>query len=171
MSMISQSLLPEFDQEMATTRRVLERVPTDKFEYKPHEKSMSMITLATHVSNMLTWTGMTLNQDAYDMNPPDGPAYHEAPAASTEALLATFDANAAAARAAIESANDAQWMGPWSLQSGGKTLMTMPRIAVIRGFVMNHVIHHRGQLSVYLRLNDIPVPSIYGPSADDPGGM
>ncbi|MFN0121181.1 MAG: DinB family protein [Blastocatellia bacterium] len=171
MSMISESLLPEFDNEIATTRRVLERVPTDKFEYKPHDKSMSMVQLATHISNMLMWTVMTLKEDSFDVAPPGGEPYHEEPAASSEALLKSFDSNAAVARAAIAEANDGQWMESWSLKSGGNAIMTMPRVAVIRGFVMNHVIHHRGQLSVYLRLNDIPVPSIYGPSADDSGGM
>jgi uncharacterized damage-inducible protein DinB len=168
---ISASLLPEFDNEVATTRKCLERVPEDKFDWKPHDKSMTFGSLASHIAEMVSWTSSTIESDSFDMSPPDGPAYETFVAETQKELLETFDKNAAAARAAIAGAGDAEYVKPWSLLAGGNALFTMPKIAVIRTFVLNHVIHHRGQLSVYLRLNDIPVPSIYGPSADDSGGM
>ncbi len=166
---IAASILPEFDMEMATTRRVLERVPNDKLAWKPHEKSMAMGQLAAHLGEMVSWTMPTISEDALDMNPPGGPAYQPPAMNSSAAILATFDEHVVAARAALAGVSDEDLMKNWSLLSGGQTLLTMPRVAVIRTFVMNHVIHHRGQLSVYLRLNDIPVPSIYGPSADESG--
>lgn len=164
---ISDALLPEFDQETKTTRRVLERVPDDKLGWKPHQKSFSMGALATHIVNMLGWTVDTMEKDSFDFAPVGAPPYKEEPVTSQKELLARFDKSVVAARAAIAGASDQKFFQPWSLLSGGQTLFTMPRVACIRGFVMNHTIHHRGQLSVYLRLNDIPVPSIYGPSADE----
>jgi uncharacterized damage-inducible protein DinB len=164
---ISDSLLPEFDQEMVGTRKTLERVPDDKLDWKPHPKSFAMGPLATHITNMLGWTVDTIAKDSFDISPPGAPPYKEEPAASNKELLAKFDKNVVAARAALVGASDETLLKPWSLLAGGKTLFTMPRIACIRGFVMNHIIHHRAQLGVYLRLNDIPVPSIYGPSADE----
>jgi uncharacterized damage-inducible protein DinB len=164
---ISDSLLPEFDQEMVGTRKTLERVPDDKLGWKPHPKSFAMGPLATHVVNMLGWTVDTIAKDSFDISPPGAPPYKEEPVTSNKELLEKFDKNAAAARAAIAGASDETLLKPWSLLAGGKTLFTMPKIACIRGFVMNHTIHHRAQLGVYLRLNDIPVPSIYGPSADE----
>lgn len=165
---ISDALLPEFDQEMANTRKTLERVPDDKLTWKPHPKSFAMGPLATHIANMIGWTPDTMAKDSFDVSPPGAPPYKEEPVASQKELLEKFDKNVVAARAAIAGASDEHFMEPWSLLAGGKTLFTMPRIACIRGFVMNHVIHHRAQLGVYLRLNDLPVPSIYGPSADEP---
>ena len=167
---IAGALLPEFDQEMANTRKTLERVPDDKLAWKPHPKSFPMGSLATHIANMLGWTVDTIGKDSFDISPPGAPPYKEEPAASNKELLQKFDKNVVAARAAIAGSSDEHFMQPWSLLAGGKTLFTMPRIACIRGFVMNHIIHHRAQLGVYLRLNDIPVPAIYGPSADE-GGM
>jgi uncharacterized damage-inducible protein DinB len=166
---IAASIIPEFDNEMATTRRVIERVSDEKLGWKPHEKSMTMGHLAAHLGEMVAWTVPTISEDALDMNPPGEPPYQPPPANSMAEILATFDAHVIAARAAIAGVSDEDFMKNWSLLSGGQTLMTMPRVAVIRTFVMNHIIHHRGQLSVYLRLNDIPVPSIYGPSADESG--
>jgi uncharacterized damage-inducible protein DinB len=160
---ISAALLPEYDHEMATARKLLERVPDNKFSWKPHAKSMTIGRLASHIAEMPTWGVVGLNMDALDM----ATGYKPFEAKSNAELLAAFDKNAAAARAAIAAASDETFMQPWSLKNGEATLMTMPKIAVVRGFVMNHVIHHRGQLSVYLRLNDIPVPAIYGPSADE----
>lgn len=167
---INASLLPELEQELATTRKCLERVPTDKLGWKPHEKSMTMGALATHVANMLNWGMVTCSQDNFDVMP-DGQPYKEEPAANTEELLAKFDKNAAEFKAALAATTDAQMMMPWSLLSNGQTIFSMPRVATLRGMILNHIVHHRGQLSVYLRLNDIPVPSIYGPSADEQGGM
>jgi len=164
---ISASLLPEFDQEMANTRKALERIPDDKFDWKPHEKSGTMGWMANHLSNLPSWTTFTINQDSLDLAPVDGEPFKWEPKTSREALLNDFDKNVAAARDAIAGASDEELIKPWSLLKGGVTLMTLPKIAVLRGFVMNHIIHHRGQFTVYLRLNDIPVPPIYGPSADE----
>ena len=164
---LSESLLPEFDNEMANTRKTLERVPHEKFAWKPHEKSTAMGGLATHLSNIPTWVMHTIDQDSLDLAPGGKPLPQAEQAKSNAELLATFDANVAKARAAIAGASDAELFKPWSLMMNGNTLMTLPKIAVLRNFVMNHLIHHRAQLGVYLRLNDIPVPSIYGPSADE----
>ena len=164
---LSQSLLPEFDNEMAGTRKTLERVPYEKFDWKPHEKSTAMGGLATHLSNIPTWAGYTIDQDSLDLAPGGKPLPRAELPKSQAELLSTFDANAAKARAAIAGASDEELFKPWSLMSNGNTILTMPKIAVLRSFVMNHLIHHRAQLGVYLRLNDIPVPSIYGPSADE----
>ena len=164
---LSQALLPEFDREMPNTRKSIERIPEDKLDWKPHEKSWSMGGLATHLANLPSWAVLAISQDAFDMAPPGAPPAKLPQANSVTEALERFDKNVAAARAAIEGASDEHLFKRWSLLSGGNTIMTMPRIAVIRGFVMNHMIHHRAQLGVYLRLNDVPVPSIYGPSADE----
>lgn len=164
---ISASLLPGFDQESIGTRKTLERIPANKFDYKPHEKSMSMIHLATHVANMLNWGTTVLTQDSFDFQPVGSEPYKEEPAKSVEELLATYDKNAAAFRAALAVATDEQLMANWSLLVGGKTLFSMPRITCLQSMVFNHTIHHRAQLCVYLRMNDVPVPALYGPSADE----
>ena len=160
---IKDALLPEFDHEMATARKVIERVPEDKFGYKPHDKSMSMGRLASHIAEMPTWATSSIALDSLDL----ATDYKPFDAGSRAQLLEAFDKNVAGARSAIAGASDETLMKSWSLKRGGATLMTMPKIAVVRSFMLNHVIHHRGQLSVYLRLNDVPVPSIYGPSADE----
>ena len=165
--MFSEMILPEFDNEMANTRKTLERVPEGKFDWKPHEKSMALGGLATHLANIPTWTTFTFNQSEFDIAPPGQEPPRMKEAESTSDLLATFDQNVAAARATLSGASDDLWKGGWSLLHGGQTLFTMPRTAVMRNFVMNHLIHHRAQLGVYLRLLDVPVPSIYGPSADE----
>jgi uncharacterized damage-inducible protein DinB len=164
---INEALLPEFDQEMATTRRVLDRCPEDKFGWKPHQKSFSMGSLATHIVNMVGWGAGTIKTDSFDISPPGAPPYKEEPAQTRIELLEKFDTNVATMRAELAGAEDQQLMTPWSLLAGGQTLFTMPRVAVLRSMIFNHIVHHRGQLSVYLRLNDVPVPSIYGPSADE----
>ncbi len=166
---ISDALLPEFDQEMAKTRTVLERCPENKFGWKPHQKSFTMAALATHIANMPGWAVETIQKDSLDIAPPGAPPYKEEPMTSQKELLAQFDKNIASARAAIAGAADDDLMKPWSLLADGKPIFTLPRIAVLRSVIMNHSIHHRAQLGVYLRLNDIPVPAIYGPSADEPG--
>jgi uncharacterized damage-inducible protein DinB len=160
---IAEALLPEFDREMTTTRKLLERVPEEKFAWKPHAKSMSMVELATHVATVPSWGFATLSQAELDTGtlPPNPPA------ASRADLLTRFDRNVADARAALVGRIDAEMMTPWSLKRNGQTLFTMPKTAVWRAFVLNHLIHHRGQLSVYLRLNDVAVPAMYGPSADE----
>ncbi len=167
---IADMLLPEFDREMANTRKTLERVPEDKLNWKPHEKSGTMAWLATHLANLPHWTVITLEESSFDMAPAGSPVRLPAPAASRRELIEMFDRNVAAARAAIAGAGDARFMEPWTLLSGGATVFTMPKIAVLRSFVMNHSIHHRAQLGVYLRLNDVPVPGLYGPSADEQPG-
>jgi uncharacterized damage-inducible protein DinB len=165
--MLSAALLPEFDQEMANTRKTLERVPEDKFSWKPHEKSGTMGWLAAHLAHLPSWPVMTIQQDSLDISPQGAAPQPPPPPKSRQELLATFDKSVAEGRKAIASASDADLMKPWSLLHQGKTVFTMPRVAVLRAFVMNHLIHHRAQLGVYLRLNNIPVPAIYGPSADE----
>ena len=164
---LSDSLLPEWDNEMASTRKTLERVPHEKFDWKPHEKSMAMGGLATHLSNIPTWVLYTIDQDSLDLAPQGNPLPPAELPQSTADLLTTFDINRANARSAIAGVSDADLFKPWTLMNNGNTLLTLPKIAVLRSFVMNHLIHHRAQLGVYLRLNDIPVPSVYGPSADE----
>jgi uncharacterized damage-inducible protein DinB len=166
---LSEMMLPEFDHEMANTRKTLERVPDEKLDWKPHEKSFSLGGLATHLANIPSWTANTFDQDELDIAPPGAPPFRLEQAKSRSELLKAFDKNVAAARAALAGASDASWQGSWSLLNGGNKIFTLPRTAVMRGFVMNHLIHHRAQLGVYLRLLDVPVPSIYGPSADESG--
>ena len=165
---IATSLLPEFDLEMANTRKVLERVPEADFAWKPHAKSFSMGELAGHVASIPGWMTSTLVDDAFDVSPGGVPATFPKAATAKEALT-MFDEGFAGARAALSAASDAAFLKSWALLANGEPLFTMPRVAVVRSFVMNHLIHHRAQLCVYLRLNDIPVPALYGPSADEQG--
>ena len=167
---LNEQLLPEFDQEMVSTRKTLERIPEGKFGWKPHEKSMTMGRLATHLAEIPNWAVNAIDQDVLDIAPPGAPPFQPAVVSSRGEILDLFDKHAADARRAIAGSSDEHLLKPWSLLMGGKTILTMPRIAVVRNFVMNHNVHHRAQLGVYLRLNDIPVPAIYGPSADE-GGM
>jgi uncharacterized damage-inducible protein DinB len=160
---LTDALLPEFDHEMTTTRKLLERVPEERLDWKPHTKSMSLGALATHLANLAGWGQVTLDQSELDL----GGAPPSTPMTSRQELLATFDRNAAATRAALVGKSDAELFAPWALKREGKTMFSMPKAAVWRSFVLNHVIHHRGQLSVYLRMHDVPLPSIYGPSADE----
>ena len=160
-------LLPEFDEEMKITRKFLERVPEDKFGWKPHEKSMSLGSLAAHLAEMPGWTVPTIQQSSLDLAPPGGPPFQPTKTSSRRETLEFFDRNTAAARMAIASARDEELMKPWSLLMGGQIIFTMPRIGVLRSMVMSHNIHHRAQLGVYLRLNNVPVPGTYGPSADE----
>ena len=164
---ISAALLPEFDHEVQVTRTCLERIPADKLGWKPHEKSMSLGELGSHIVNLLAWMPMTIDQSEFDVAPPGGEAFVPPQCASVEEMLETFDRDAAAARASLEKASDETLMAPWSLKKGGVEVMSMPRAACLRSFIFNHNVHHRGQLTVYLRLNDVSVPSIYGPSADE----
>jgi uncharacterized damage-inducible protein DinB len=164
---ISDALLPELDQELVTTRKCLARIPDDKFSYKPHLKSFEMGALAMHIATMLTWGVTTLTSDSFDYAPVGGEPFVMPKAKDNAELLAIFDKGAADFRAALAAAQDADMMKPWSLLGGGVTMFTMPKVAVVRGMIFNHIVHHRGQLSVYLRMCDIPVPAIYGPSADE----
>lgn len=157
------ALVPEFDHEMTTTRKLLERVPEDKFDWKPHQKSMSLGDLATHVANIAWWGEVTLNQPEIDL----GAGGRGERAKSRAELLSTFDRNVKSTRSILTAKSDPELMAPWSLKSSGHTIFTMPKAVVWRSFVMNHLIHHRAQLSVYLRMHDVPLPAMYGPSADE----
>ena len=160
---IAQSLLPEFDHEMENTRKTLERIPENKLDYQPDPKSMSMGKLASHIVEMAGWLPSMAQTSELDI-PPDFKPFL---ATSRKQLLDKFDDNVAKSRAALASLGDQAFMQDWSLKFGGKTMFTMPRIAVYRGMTMSHMIHHRAQLTVYYRLNGVPVPALYGPSADE----
>ncbi|MGI8617975.1 MAG: DinB family protein [Gemmatimonadaceae bacterium] len=159
--------LPEFDQEMATTRRVLERVPADKPAWKPHAKSMTLGQLSSHVAQLPDWVAYIFGADEFDFRPPDGPAFAQADCKTSQELLDLFDRSVATARKAIGGARSESLDDMWTLKAGAHTIFSSPRWSVFRGFGMNHMIHHRAQLSVYLRLLGVPVPGIYGPSADE----
>lgn len=158
---IADTLLPEFDQEMAITRKVLERVPDENGAWKPHEKSFPMGHLAQLVAGMPGWLTRTLRQSEIDLANVSGYSLQK-----TSSLVQQFDQNVREARQAIAESSDADFGKPWALRRGEQVLMSMPRAAAVRSHI-NHLIHHRGQLSVYLRLNDVPVPAMYGPSADE----
>lgn len=161
---IKDGLIPQFDVEIAGLRKTLERVPADKFDYKPHEKSFSMIRLAQHLATIPGWGHYTLTTDELDFSQP---LPQPAVATNTDELLSILDKGAADARTQLEKATDEQLLGMWTLRNGENVIFSMTRVAVLRGMVLSHMIHHRGQLTVYLRLNDIPVPALYGPSADE----
>jgi uncharacterized damage-inducible protein DinB len=161
---LKDGILPEFDHEMGTTRRLLERIPEADLAWKPHDKSFTLGQLAGHIANLLNWALMTFDSDAFDLADA-GP--RGAPPASVAALLLTFDANVKKARAKIDEQTDPAFFARWTLKNNGEEVFTMPKAAVLRSFVLNHLIHHRGQLSVYLRLRNVPLPSIYGPTADE----
>jgi len=158
---ISETLLPEFDQEMASTRRLLERVPSDRGDFKPHPKSFSLAHLAQLVSWMPGWIANTLTSTQLDLGKSGGYSNE-----TTETLLQGFDKNVREARAAIQAAKDDDYGVAWSLTRGGQTFWTAPRGVVVRTHI-SHLSHHRGQLTVYLRMLDVPLPSIYGPTADE----
>lgn len=161
---ISETLLPEFDQEMASTRRVLERVPDDKPEWKPHAKSFSVAHLAQLLASLSGWIGQALTNTELDLKSGGGYSNEK-----TQSLLKTFDDNVRKSREAIVNATDADYGVPWSLKMGPNVLFTAPRGVVVRQHI-SHLSHHRGQMTVYLRLLDVPVPSIYGPTADEKWG-
>ncbi len=162
--MTRDELLQQYDRELATTRLLLERIPADKMEWRPHPKSTTMAGIGRHLAHMLTWGLLGLTKTSSDVadRAPAGPT------ATPGDILAMFDRNAAATRALIAGLDESALRDTWSLTWQGKAVMTSTREAVVESMILNHLIHHRGQLSVYLRLNDIPVPSIYGPTADEP---
>ena len=160
----SKTLLPEFEEEMKNTRRLLECVPDGKFAYQPHPKSMTLARLASHVAEMPSWTSFTLDQEVLDLQPDFKPEI----ATSRAELLEKFDKGVAEAREKIAAATDDDWAKIWTFKYAGKTVMSMPRSAVMRRSIMNHLIHHRAQLGVFLRLNNVEIPGMYGPSADEP---
>jgi uncharacterized damage-inducible protein DinB len=161
---LGEALHGEMEHEAATTRKVLERIPADKFDWKPHEKSMGFGQLASHIAEMFSWTGPTLNQPELDFSKFD---YKPFAPTTSEELLEYFDKNISEALDVLKNTPDETFFEPWTMRNGEQIYFTMPKAVTMRSFVMNHIVHHRGQLSVYLRLNDIPVPSIYGPSADE----
>ena len=161
---LKQLALGDLNHELATTRRVLERVPDEHLGWKPHEKSFSLGDLATHVAQIAYWITVTVTQDELDA----ANAPRTQSPASSEELLRRFDEYAAEAREAVQNADESTFGNTWTLRAGDHVILQMPRLAVLRSFCISHMIHHRGQLSVYLRLNDVPLPSIYGPSADTP---
>jgi uncharacterized damage-inducible protein DinB len=163
----AETVLPEFDKEMASTRKVLERLPEDKLDWRPHAKSNTIGWNATHLGELAGWLVQTLRTPSVDIAPVGGEQYAFPKLASRREILDLFDRNVAAARQAIEAVKDEEVRQPWTLLRAGQPLFTMPRAAVIRSVILNHMIHHRAILCVYLRLNDIPVPGMYGPSGDE----
>lgn len=161
---LSASFIAELQQESATTRKVLERLPISEFDWKPHEKSMTLGRLAVHVAEMTGWITETVNSDALDFATID---YKPLKPESIAELVEYFDNELAKAVDALGGASDEHLMKDWTLRNGETVYFTMPRVAVLRGMCLSHIIHHRGQLSVYMRLKDVPVPAIYGPSADE----
>jgi uncharacterized damage-inducible protein DinB len=162
---IKDGLLPEYDHEMGTTRRLLERTPEAEFAWKPHDRSMTLGQLAGHIATIPHWCDAVLRHTVFDIATA-GDTRPKQPASVAE-LLAEFDRKVKAAREGLAAAGDSEMLAPWTFKQGDREIFTMPRVAAIRSFVMNHLIHHRGQLSVYLRLKDVPLPSIYGPTADE----
>ena len=163
---ISDLLLPEFDAEIATTRKVLERVPDDRIEWKPHEKAFPMGHLAQLVAMIPGWTSVVVTRADFDIAPKEGPtaAYEFQPVSS---ILALFDKSVADARPLIAGATDEAFQEPWTLKAAGQDVITMSRYLSLRTHVLNHLVHHRAQLGVYLRLTEQKVPAMYGPTADD----
>ena len=164
---ISDSFLPELDHEAAGTRKTLARIPQDKFDWKPHEKSYSFQELASHISNLPVWATMVAGESGLDIAPVGEDPPRQEAVTSVEHALQVFDQNVGAARDAIAGLDDEAMMETWTLLAGGEEIFSMPRAAVIRSFIMNHLIHHRAQLSLYLRLNDVAMPALYGPTADE----
>jgi len=157
-------LLPEFEHEAALTRKTLERVPAEQFGWKPHDKSYTLKELARHLAEIPHWLPLSLDREVLDL---DTDAPERIDPSTTQEILDLFDRGVADARKALAEASEEVLQELWSLKAGGHVVLTMPKAAVVRGFVMSHSIHHRAQLGVYLRLLDVPVPAVYGPSADE----
>jgi uncharacterized damage-inducible protein DinB len=163
----AQSILPEFDHEMASTRKVLERIPDDKLDWRAHPKSNTIGWNANHLAELPGWSVSIVTQPGFDFAPVSGERYQSPKLTSRREILELFDRNVAAARKALSELKDESLNDPWTLRGGERVIFTMPRSAVVRFFLMNHIIHHRAILSVYLRLNNISVPGMYGPSGDE----
>ncbi|MEP7213164.1 MAG: DinB family protein [Acidobacteriota bacterium] len=157
-------LIAEIEQEAVSARKCIERIPAEKFAWKPHEKSMEFGKLASHIAEMFSWTAATLQSPELDFAKMD---YKPFEPATTADLVEFFDKNVAEAIDVLRNAPDEAFFENWTLRNGEQIYFTMPKAVVMRSFVLNHIVHHRGQLSVYLRLNDIAVPALYGPSADE----
>jgi uncharacterized damage-inducible protein DinB len=163
----AESILPEFDHEMANTRRALERVPEDKLDWRPHVKSNTLGWVASHLAEIPGLTENVLTEPSFDVRPTGGKDVRTLVLKTHREILDTFDRNVAAARQVIAAFPDARMAEPWSLLEGGTPIITLPRGVVLRQFVLSHIIHHRAALCVYLRLNDVPVPGMFGPSGDE----
>ncbi len=163
---LNEPLVMELEQEAQSTRKMLERLPADKLTWRPHEKSMTLGRLAMHLAEIPGWVNATLLADELDFAKMD---YKPVEAVSSEEAVKKFDGTLASAIETLKKTDDAEMMKNWTMRNGDQVYFTMPKIAVLRGFVYSHLVHHRGQMSVYLRLLDVPVPGSYGPSADDPG--
>jgi uncharacterized damage-inducible protein DinB len=163
---IADMVLPEFDHETAVTRLLIQRAQESRFSWAPHPRSRTLGNLCLHLAELPLWGVTVMQQTAYDLTPPDVEARPQPQPESQRATLQQFDEHVRQARAAITGASDADFLARWTLQQAGRTLFTMPRVSVLRSLVLGHLIHHRGQLSVYLRLCDVPLPAIYGPTAD-----
>jgi len=164
---ISQSILPEFGHETAGLRRVIERIPAEHLAFRPHPKSFTLHDLANHLVTVPGWAHTTMTETELDFGLPETRARQPKPSDTVEGLLRTLDAGVEKALDALSSASDEDFQVIWTLKNEGQVILALPRVAIYRGFVMNHLIHHRAQLTVYLRLLDVPVPSLYGPSADE----
>lgn len=160
---ISAMILGEFDQESVSTRRLLERVPEASWDWKPHEKSMALGRLVGHTAEIFGWAAGMLADDTLDMA-----SYAPQPTDNLEQVLALYDSGTASFREAFSKADESTFFDTWSLKNGDETLFAAPRLPAIRAFVLNHLIHHRGQLTVYLRMLDVALPQVYGPTADEP---
>jgi uncharacterized damage-inducible protein DinB len=163
---IVQTLLPQLDHEMATTRRVLEVVPDADAGWRPHPKSYTMGDLATHIAALALWGKLVVQGSELDLGLPANVSIARVPFTTTAELLEKFDRYVRDTRNAIEPMPDEAMREPWALKNRGTTVFSLPRVAALRSFILSHTIHHRGQLTVYLRLRDVPLPSVYGPSAD-----
>jgi uncharacterized damage-inducible protein DinB len=164
---LTELFLAELDREANGTRHALERVPEGHYDWKPHEKSMPLGYLATLVATMPAWIDMVINQDELDLHPPGGSNYKAPELRSARELVEGFEASQAKAEKALRATSDEHLLTPWKLLVAGKVVQQQPRHIMIRDSVLNHLAHHRGQLTVYLRLNNASVPAIYGPSADE----
>jgi uncharacterized damage-inducible protein DinB len=158
-------LLAEFDRESALTRRLLVRVPTDRLVWRPHDRSRTLGHLVTHLADLPAWGAALVERAEYDL---DERALIDRSESSIEAVLSLFDANIGLARRAVSARTDAELLAPLTLRRGGKEIFTVPRLIALRTMLLQHATHHRGQLSVYLRLLDVPLPPMYGPTADEP---
>jgi uncharacterized damage-inducible protein DinB len=161
---LNEALLKEFEMESAKTRKMLERVPDGKYDWKPHEKSFTLGALASHIAELPVWVDATLNMDELDFSKFD---YKPAIANNNEEILKIFDDNVSKAKEVLKNVSDETLMSDWTMRNGEQVYFTAPKIGVLRDFVLNHTIHHRSQLGLYLRLNDIAVPMMFGPTADE----
>lgn len=164
---LNELLLSELEEEIAASKAVLERMPEDKLDWRPHERSMALGRLSAHIAELLIWATKTIELDELDIAPPGEPPKTGAVASSVQEALKMLEENAAEVRTALPAVSDDDLMKPWTLKAGGRVIMTKPKYEIVRRFVINHLVHHRGQLTVCLRLSGVHVPSTYGPTADE----